>query len=346
MTRDLWKMALDRAFEIDLGGTSLIEVILSSQDRDRERFLDDLYADVAPGGRADRDEQTLQLEYGILSILVDQKLSRPYWRRLAMVAPSIDKDEAVFALWRHLRGKLEGDNQLQRLVGPIEEHDRILCQWFLRRYDLTHARRIYRDSWLIGRIELVLLALLLIIVLGGTYGLTGSGMRVGWQFSLLPSLAYLFVAWALYHGMKGSLFPTVQGLVPRLAGACAVGGLGFLTAQGFRFFLLDSGIKAAFASAALAALYLLIEVERKMYPHPRLGVLVGRAGSALAIGVCHAVAISIMMLPILQALIGPEHGGLPSRPLAVQLANAAGFILLVGIILNIMWAEEPLTEPL
>lgn len=134
--------------------------------------------------------------------------------------------------------------------------------------------------------------------------------------------------------------PAIQSLVPRLMGTAAVGFLFLLnTEQVFRDWLLPrSGAKYGPGILLVAAwAYLILEIIRRVDPDPKLSELLERSTRIVLLGLAHSCSLFIITGPNL------DLGKSVEWP---QVLGLVIFVMAVGLVLNVIWAEEPVTEPL
>ncbi|MBI2841708.1 MAG: hypothetical protein HYX75_25620 [Acidobacteria bacterium] len=237
-----------------------------------------------------------------------------------------DRHEIVWALWEILKS----DPLLKQHHHSVVGHRRIMFGWFVEHYDVPRARAIYASGWPVRHFHWFLLALLL----ANLFTLSA------WWLALLSYgiSCMLF----LVKGRPSQISPieSVQSLVPRLAGAVAVGYLFLVASDSFTKYLSEqSRWRVGSACLGIAALYLVLEMGHRLRPMPRLGVVLSRALDTLCIGACHAIALVIISSRFLSTIVDGQVS------MSLSLVWAA-VVLLIGLVLNVFWAEEPVTRPL
>ncbi len=293
-----------------------------------------------------RDDE-ISLRYGFLRALQDERASRSAWRHLLdATAPEgsrRDKDRILFDLWKSLEKEIPACP-----YGSVGEHRRHFLLWFLRRYDLGSARRLYWDSRLAPAAQYILLGLLAALLVATA--LLPQREPFWWG----PLAVYGAVCGWLGLAM-GDGFAALNSLVPRLLGTVAVGLAILCSSSELASVVLCGRSPEAtcppnawifIGTVVVSWLYLLLESERRIYPRPPTLVLCRRSFAILCTGLSHALALAVAFRPALRATLGAAH--LPAGCGApwLEILNVTGFILIVGMLFQIIWAEEPVTHPL
>lgn len=274
-----------------------------------------------------------ELRYELLRFLVTEERSRAQIQGLAERDPSFDRDQAVMEVWRVLAG--EDAEYIAEKHFSIVYHQRRLFAWFVDRYDLRRAREIFAPQpWLHSGLQLVpLLAALAALFMASS---RLSALAVVGGGYVVPLLV-----WRLVQHLSPVDF--VQSLVPRLAGTAAAGAALMLSAKELMGFLRDRmGVGESLGLLGAAALYLALEIIHRV--HPRLGwrKLANRVANIVFLALAHAVAIVLLILPAIHHLLGDTTA--KSSPTELFAFTTAVFT--AGLILNVIWAEEPITRPL
>jgi len=298
------------------------------------------------------DERSVfRLRFALLRLLQREDETRGLWQHVVDRMPRVDKDRVVLDLWRAVDvGFLTEDKWPRR---HYREH---FFEWFLGRYAVVEARSVYTGWGLARQVHWVFGGGLVTAV--GVCGAVPELQPLGWLGVVVVWAGSVTVLGAGMleetRGGGGRQRPPgtwvrpallgLQTLVPRLGGATAVGLLTLLASADLaRWFLVEVSWSATLGLLVLAALYLALEIARKITPHPGWRVLVPRWAAVVVTGAGHASAMALLGAPLLARLLAD---GRP-RPLTFgQLAAAAVYVLTLGLVLHVIWEERPLTRPL
>jgi hypothetical protein len=135
-----------------------------------------------------------------------------------------------------------------------------------------------------------------------------------------------------------------QSLVPRLAAASVVGLVILASSEELLGFVVGGASMWRAALLLTASLgYLLLEMARRIHPLPRARRLLRLGFDVSSTALAHAVAIAVCAERALRSILDPQRVEVLS---AWQLLNVAAFLLAIGLIVDLIWAEEPVTQPL
>ena len=158
----------------------------------------------------------------------------------------------------------------------------------------------------------------------------GAGLALGVAFkTLIPRLGVL--------AMIGGLFLLTQGNLMKSALPILSGGAGFAL---------------SLVMVGGTGVYFIYEMSERLFPSPPAWCLADRATQVLSIALAHSFAVIAVLRPFLETLF---REGLPGK--APLLASGqhlsfehtcvlASIVLAVGMITNLLLAEEPVTKPL
>lgn len=283
-----------------------------------------------------------EVHYELLKFLVTDARSRPQLQGLQDGCPSFDRDEAVLFLWRTL---MECDESyVSKAHFSVRYHQLRLFAWFVDRYDLSRARRIFTESralceW-IQFIPLVAAAAAVWFANSAYWPwlLVGSGYA-------LPAVIWCMNRMPQSDGRQMPRLPVIeflQSLVPRLAGTAAAGAALLLSNDKLLGFLSQKVRFAALVPVLIACAYLALEITQRVHPRLRWRELINRVGTVVCLALSHAIAIVIVLLPAIRFVLGqPGHRFSPAEILVFATA-----VFVAGLILNVIWAEDPITRPL
>lgn len=294
-----------------------------------------------------------------LFLMLRRPLStRLVWREMTAPGGALagrSRDELALGMWWRLRRRsctVEPKARfIERHKHSLPYHEELVFSWFLARYDITRALQCFRDEvrWparvVLGGWGVAALAGLLVVLLLWLFA-PGSPHLGGWWRLLAVGAMYGAFAALLSRAGAVPWGLVLQALVPRLMGTAAVGYLFLLnTEEVFRNWLLPISRRWTLALPALLVLaagtYLWLEIARRVDPAPKLCELATRTFRLLATGAAHSTALFIVTGPGFPLV---HKGG--QRLDGVEVLGLVAFVLTVGMVLNVIWAEEPVTAPM
>lgn len=274
------------------------------------------------------------------------------WQALKEKLPQLDRDEVVLRLWTHLERNHRQTVELEAVSLPY--HRLWLFTWFLGRYDLRRARRA-AGGGAGGGAWAANLHLLLLVAVAGLFAVRQLGCLTGVPTRLsaailaaLYGLAVLALAarfrGKLAGGLPEALALALNSLVPRLAAAGVVGAVILASSQEL-LVLIAYRVPWGWLAAVLAAAYgyILLEMARRIHPLPGCGRLLLHGLDLWATALAHSLALALVAEVPLARVLDP--GGTAGFGLAGS-ASVAVFIFVIGLVVNLIWAEQPVTEPL
>lgn len=289
-------------------------------------------------------------------------MSRAMWQGLRdrKGSPGKSRDAHMLELWRKLRELspnpknnraevVPGSNFLDEEKHSRRYHEDLMFGWFLARYDIYRALQCFRAelSWLrrliVGWMGAFIFAAVLVGLVFWLFAQLPAGATWPWRLASVVAMYGIYVG-ALMWGGSLRWAPAVQALIPRLMGTAAVGFLFLLNTEApFREWLVpESGKWYGPALLFVAAwLYLVLEIVRRVDPDPTLWERASRSSRVLLMGAAHSSALFVVLGPEL-----PLRNAAAQRLGAFEVAGLVLFVLAVGLVLNVIWAEEPVTEPL
>jgi hypothetical protein len=284
--------------------------------------------------------------YALFRLLVDDKEGRLRWQALAELDAKEfrDRDSTVVEIWEQIELECPSEDFVAGHWSLLY-HRLWLFNWLLRRYDVRGARKVMGGgSWARNAHFLLLAAVM------GVFALCrlerfGAG-QTPWVFFLCAGI-YVSVLTALTRSFQKlpnrpeSFAVATHSLIPRLAGAAAVGLL-FL-ASSLEMFPVILKTKPWWLLALVAAVYgyLLLEMSWRIHPFPRFGRLVLHAFDISATALAHSLTLTLLAEGALRRMLanrGPFN--------LHESISLAVFVFSIGLVINLIWAEQPVTEPL
>lgn len=289
--------------------------------------------------------------YALFKLFVEEKEGWLRWQALKEQTPdkSWDTDAEVLKLWK----TLDSDSSSKELASchwSVVYHRLWLFEWFLRRYDIRRARSVAGGEgfwaqnvhFLLLGVVAVAFALRRFELLGSHetfYSLAFCGLAYA---AVLTVLALSFkVRKKLPDGLE-ALTVATHSLIPRLAGAGAVGLIILASSQDLLKVVV--GTKPWWLIGLLLAGYgyLLLEMTRRVHPLPRLRRLTLHALDIAVTALTHSMALALLAEGALRKVLDGAGGNYGWS----AAASVVVFVFSIGLVVNLIWADQPVTEPL
>lgn len=333
-------------------GDAVVEAFTSVPKTEEAQAVDERAGDRP---RDEKPNLAPKAVYGLLRFLTDESESRGKWQEISELATAenrtaLDRDASTWRLWGWLedRGKSYVTSRSTLLF-----HRHRIFDWFLGRYDLRRARALFADGRAVRNAHWLLLGGLLLAAFaevtrwGGDAA--GPGPILARPAVLAVTVTYLVVTSWLAHrfrqqeaGRIEAITLAGQSLIPRLAGASAAGVVILASSEELaRFVIAGAGPWRLALLVGASLLYLLLEMSRRIHPVPRLGRLLLHGLDVSATAFAHSLALALVTGPglVLIAETGQPLTGL-------SLLNLAAVLFAIGLVVNLIWAEQPITQPL
>jgi hypothetical protein len=280
-------------------------------------------------------------------------LARIRWAALAASEwePLNDRDAYLLQLWKRIVGGEGGRpadpwrliDYTERNWGPWSYYERHVFGWFLSRFNFSAARQMFRGSRAAAGFNAVVLA--------GALGVAALALYRG--PSLARSLLLAIMAAALLLGsfrwLGLELYAHFNSLIPRLAATVGIGYLFLMSASQLlgQIQLASPPNRVWFGSGLLLAtayFYIAVHIWRRVHPVLRWSALLRRSLDVWLLAVSYAALGLTLAAPILFG--STAKGALAPEARPEQLALCAAIALNLGVVLQLVWDEKPLTEPL
>lgn len=289
--------------------------------------------------------------YALFKLLVQEKEGRLRWQALKEQTRNKhwDTDAEVLKLWKELDREPPSE-EFPSSHWSVIYHRLWLFDWLLRRYDIRRAREVAGGGKWAWHAHLLLLAAVVVVFvlrrkewLGAdkTWGaLLFCGLAYG---AVLAGLALSFkLRKKLPDGLEAFAVAT-HSLIPRLAGAGAVGLVILASSQELLRVVIDTKWWWLIGLVFAGYIYLLLEMARRIHPMPRPGRLVLHGFDVATTALAHSMTLALLAEGGLRRVLADPSG---SGFSLWQSLSVVVFVFTIGLVVNLIWAEQPVTEPL
>ncbi len=295
---------------------------------------------------ASREEEAARL-YGDFKLVVHDVKERARWHARSKDG-TLDRNAEALQAW----SKLEtfGD-EIEKQYHSLAYHRLWLFDWLLRRYDVRRARSVVGGGgWVARNAHVLLLIAVAMVYVARRCKLFGD-LQTQWTL-VCCGTAYMAVLFLLVYAFREKLQDrreaiavATHSLIPRLAAAAVVGLLFLASSLELLLVVLDTRVWWLFGLLFAVCGYLLLEMSRRIHPLPPLRRLALHALDIAATAFAHSLTLTLLAEGVLRKLLyvsGRSHslfGWSESFSLVV-------FVFSIGLVVNLIWAEQPVTEPL
>lgn len=289
--------------------------------------------------------------YCLFKALVDNRKGRASWQALRSAKHNVDRDALVLSSWQHLEA--QHGEVIKKEYHSLEYHRHFLFDWFLDRYDVRRARQAVGGGKVASNVHLLLALAVLALFLLRRSGLFEPRPTV---WSVVLSVVIYSVAVAslavpfrerLSKDSSEALILALHSLVPRLAGAGAVGLVILASSQELLRVVVATKPWWLIGLFLAGYCYLLLEMARRIHPLPRRRRLALLAFDISMIALSHSAALAMIAEGGLRRVLANTEAGESFRLFTLgESANVVFFVFTIGLVVNLIWAEQPVTEPL
>ena len=283
----------------------------------------------------------------------DKRVPRA-WFKLQRTVPEVSRDDFVLRLFHAIDKRyftrIDSKDHLHDTYAFFAED---VFRWLLRRYDIRRARAVLLADGVRGLLArlcvnaniLLMLWVLTVAALVTLQWLQGYWILAALAFGYATAVIVPGLASEPEHGSHRFLAATMA-LVPRLAASVAIGALFLVTEVHVTQTLIAANATAPLLFALAAVIgYLWLELAERIRPRGLRADVAGRVLVLVATGIAHSVSAVLVLAPYLQNL--PVDEGTVTGTLgASDIFTLAGVLLSVGVLINVIWADEPVTAPL
>ena len=280
--------------------------------------------------------------YAFFRFLVDDSMS-PKWQALRE-DKKLDRDDLVVRVWREL--ETTHQTEVKNQYHSLEYHRLWLFDWLLRRYDIRRAREVVGGGkWWVQNAHLFLLGGVVAVL--ALRQLEWLGADKTWGALLFCGFAYAAVLVVLAIAFSPDGFEAfamaTHSLIPRLAGAGAVGLVILASSGELLTAVLDTKPWWLLGLLIAGYGYLLLEMARRIHPLPRARRLILHGFDVATTAFAHSMTLALLAEGGLRRVLADPAG----KPFSLwQSLSVVVFVFSIGLVVNLIWAEQPVTEPL
>lgn len=224
--------------------------------------------------------------------------------------------------------------------------------WFLDRFNLIYACRVFSKYWIIQNFHWLLLPILSLVSVISYY-IYFNKLSYGYS-AILGIIVFQFFLFYLLARFFSNLdfIQLIHSMVPRLMATISIGYLFLLSVPDFVRIIYNNQLNTGFQSIACVLLiisvitFLMLHIHRRVKPELSFSQTLTRALNLLAISISYAT-IGLLIFEKIIFMVANNDGSLsPYQPCFTQLLFLSTVSLTIGVILQLIWEEKPVTEPL
>lgn len=288
-------------------------------------------------------------------VLSDEPSTNAWWHWIAEKKDDDirDRDRYIIELW-HSMGN--GVNQFVKLqitanLTSWSYYQNFFFNWFLNRFNIVNARAVFNNN-LFSRFFHIPLVIWILVCVAWFFQFSDQ-TRLDWLLSITGVLMGFTVSNALAW-IKPVYF--LQSLIPRLAVTTGIGYLFLLSVPDLLKTIYRSSQLVSieweigiFAGFILIVFFYMSQVlQRRIRPRLSLWRTYARAGHLLIVGIAYSAIGLLLTVPVIfnTPFLDPQFlkDNSPNNPMYLLITAAIALVL--GTILQLVWDDKPVTEPL
>lgn len=263
-----------------------------------------------------------------------------------------DRDSYTIKLLQSITGpnapNSEAKAQFEKEHTSWSYYESYFFEWFLRRYDIVRARQVFYGQWIARYVHFILAALLIPVVV--LYFVFYAPQACAWLVAGSVMVSAILVCAMPFRDHLNSYF---QSLMPRLAVTTGLGYLFLFSASGLVDAIYLNALQPiwqiAISTAIILAiwLYLMQMIERRVQPSIGLGRALMRSSHLMVMAAIYSSLGLFVSAPVLfsRAFLSGELFR-PTRGAEAYLLITAAIALAIGVVVQLVWEERAVTEPL
>lgn len=265
-----------------------------------------------------------------------------------------ERDEYVLELWHSVDDENAPNKDAKKEVNESITHwsyyQSHFFNWFLNRYHIRFAREVLTKNCFICSFHYWYFVLNLFIVL--FYYIKPNLFTYEYVsgFILLSAIPILI----LYMTHKLSdlkIGNFIHSMVPRLSATITIGYLFLISIPDFirkvyqeinEYWLLFAGVSLIL----LVFLFILLNIHKRVKPDLSFKNLISRAVDIFILSISYSLSGLYILEPVIRKSVFTNDQLALLHPCFSQLFFIASVSLAIGVILQLIWEEKPVTEPL
>jgi len=265
-----------------------------------------------------------------------------------------DRDIYTIRLW-HTMNEDGGANhlakeQVKKKITTWSYYERHFFNWFLGRFNVVDARQVFNKHWISRYIHLPVS--LVTTALAIWYFSLSCKTSCDWLLSLL-SIVLVFTLGNVFAWIKPAYY--IQSLMPRMAVTIGIGYLflfsasGLVTAIYYNQLRIEWQVLIALTLVILVLFYMVQIIQRRVQPRLKDWPSFTRSLHLMLMAIAYSAVGLLISAPILfdPLFISPADRSLSAPPAGYgYLLITAAIALAIGVALQLVWEDRPVTEPL
>lgn len=263
-----------------------------------------------------------------------------------------DRDGYTIRLWHSMNDDGAANQlakeQVKQKRTTWSYYERHFFNWFLERFNVVDARQVFNKGWFNRYVHLPLSLVATVLVLW--YFGFSSQSPCEWLLAM-SGIIFAFILGNVLAWIKPAYY--LQSLIPRLAVTTGIGYLFLFSASGLTTVIYSNkipleGQRAISLTLIIVVLiYMMQVIQRAVQPRLKFWPAFVRSLHLIVMAIAYSAVGLLICAPVLynSLFLGSETYNNPGHPAGYLLITAA-IALAIGVALQLVWEDKPVTEPL
>ncbi|MBW1698628.1 MAG: hypothetical protein JRH18_11570 [Deltaproteobacteria bacterium] len=267
---------------------------------------------------------------------------------------SMERDDYILELWESMeegKSNYGGQITVKNKLTHWSYYQNYFFQWFLQRFNIPGALAVFKNGRKATR-PFTIMAVLIVFGVAVNWICFGMLQEAWWGCLVWIFLVILLCMLYVIRRAKIPRNCAIQVMIPRLGATIGIGYLYLFSASSMVKYVLSLkwhwGVYLLISAAMIAAVWLYLAQTILRHVKPKLQYklsLLKRGGSLMQMAVIYSAVGLHLSAPIITsgAFLDQSNSVQPKPPELLVLGSVA---LAIGVALQLVWEDKPVTEPI